>query len=35
MYTLQAYQVDPGQEQDIYKQRLVLANPDDITPFLW
>ncbi|MEW8523830.1 MAG: WYL domain-containing protein [Candidatus Thiodiazotropha endolucinida] len=35
MYTLQAYQVDPDQEHDIYKQRLVLANPDDIAPFLW
>ena len=35
MYTLQAYQVDPDQEQAVYKQRLVLANPDNIAPFLW
>lgn len=35
MYTLQAYQVDLEQDGDIYKQRLVLANPDDVAPFLW
>jgi len=35
MYTLQAYQVDPDQEQDIYKQRLVLANSDDIASYFW
>lgn len=35
MYTLQAYQVDPDQDDNIYKQRLVLTNRDEITPFLW
>ena len=35
MYTLHAYQVDADQEQGAYKQRLVLANREDIAPFLW
>jgi len=35
MYTLQAYQVDLSQNGDIYKQRLVLANPDELAQFLW
>lgn len=35
MYTLQAYQVDPDLNDDINKQRLVLANPDEIAPFFW
>ena len=35
MYTLQAYQVDPDLVEDVYKQRLVLTNPDEIAPFFW
>mgnify|MGYP000072932630 CR=1 FL=1 len=35
MYTLQAYQVDPSNYEEGYKQRLVLDNRDDITHYLW
>ncbi|NOQ14479.1 MAG: WYL domain-containing protein [Methyloprofundus sp.] len=35
MYTLQAYQVDPANIDGNFKQRLVLANLDDIAHFLW
>lgn len=35
MYTLQAYQVDPNHNDEIYKQRLVLANYDEISSYLW
>ena len=35
MYTLQAYQVDPDPDDNVYKQRLVLANRDKVAPFLW
>lgn len=35
MYTLQAYQVDPSRDDDIYKQRLVVSNLEEIESFLW
>jgi len=35
MYTLQAYQVDTSLDKNIYKQRLVLVNHDEVAPFLW
>jgi len=35
MYTLQAYQVDPNHKDEMYKQRLVLANYDEVAKYLW
>src|SRR5690606_2371692 len=35
MYTLQAYQVDSGQDENVYRQRLVVVKRSEIERYLW